>query len=210
VEYLVTMTTQVPADVADEEVAAVRQREAANTRSLARAGRVLRLWRPPLAPGEWRTLGLFDAEGPAALEQTLATMPLRIWRRDEVTPLVAHANDPGRDRVPLDPGLAEFLTTFTLAVPRGTSAVAVEAMAAREAARTAELAAAGRLLRLWTLPEIGHNLGLWQAPDATALRDVLRSLPMIDWLVIDTVVLTRHPNDPATAAPAPDEPASAG
>jgi muconolactone delta-isomerase len=94
-EYLVTMTTEVPAGVTDSEVAAMREREAAHTAELARAGRVLRLWRPPLRPGEWRTLGLFAADDAEQLEQTLAGMPLRIWRTDVVTPLLPHPNDPG-------------------------------------------------------------------------------------------------------------------
>ncbi|WP_328999554.1 muconolactone Delta-isomerase family protein [Kribbella sp. NBC_00709] len=100
-EFLVTMTTQVPDGVTDAEVADVRAREAANTAVLAEQGRVLRLWRPPLAPGEWRTLGLFVADDAADLETVLAAMPLRIWRTDEVTPLSPHPSDPGRNQVAL-------------------------------------------------------------------------------------------------------------
>ena len=37
--------------------------EAARSRELAVQGHLLRLWRPPLQPGEWRTLGLFAAAG---------------------------------------------------------------------------------------------------------------------------------------------------
>src|SRR3954447_146225 len=121
-EYLVTMTTRVPDDVTEADVAEVRAREAAHTRELARAGRVRRLWPPPLQPGEWRTLGLFVADGSTELEQTLAAMPLRVWRTDEVTPLGAHPNDPGRDRVTLDVNSSAFFTTFVLTVPPGTSA----------------------------------------------------------------------------------------
>jgi len=95
-EFLVTMTTTVPDGTTPAEVADMRSREAANTRVLAAQGRVLRLWRPPLAPGEWRTIGLFAAAGPEELEAALATMPLRAWRVDEVTPLSPHPNDPGR------------------------------------------------------------------------------------------------------------------
>nr|WP_231999240.1 muconolactone Delta-isomerase family protein [Mycobacterium sp. 1081908.1] len=36
-------------------------------------------------PGEWRTLGLFAAADAGELERVLASMPLRIWRTDEVT-----------------------------------------------------------------------------------------------------------------------------
>src|SRR4051794_9401364 len=198
-EYLVTMTTRVPDDVTEGEVTDVREREAAHTRQLAGAGGVLRLWRPPLAPGEWRTIGLFVADGSTELEQTLAAMPLRVWRTDEVTPLGAHPNDPGRDRVTLDVNSSEFFTTFVLTVPPGTSAGAVAAARAGEADRARELAAEGRLLRLWALPGEGHSLGHWQAPGEEELREILHSLPLADWLAVDTVRLTRHPSDPATA-----------
>ena len=65
-EYLVTMTTHVPDGTADEAVDDIRTREAARSRELAAQGHLLRLWRPPLQPGEWRTLGLFAADDAAA------------------------------------------------------------------------------------------------------------------------------------------------
>ena len=94
-EYLVTMTTHVPVGTSDQTVADVRAREAAHSSDLAGQGHLLRLWRPPLRPGEWRSLGLFAADDDGQLEQVLASMPLRIWRTDEVTPLAPHPNDPG-------------------------------------------------------------------------------------------------------------------
>jgi muconolactone D-isomerase len=93
-EFLVTMTTTVPAGTTEDAVADVRQREAAHSAELARQGSLRRLWRPPLKPGEWRTLGLFEADDADALENVLASMPLRIWRTDEVVPLSPHPNDP--------------------------------------------------------------------------------------------------------------------
>ena len=59
-EFLVDMVTVVPEGTGEDEVAAVRAREAARSRQLAAEGSLLRLWRPPLAPGEWRTWGLFE------------------------------------------------------------------------------------------------------------------------------------------------------
>jgi muconolactone D-isomerase len=94
-EFLVDMRTTVPEGTSDEEVADMRSREAANSRALAAHGKLLRLWRPPLAEGEWRTWGLFQARDADELEQVLASMPLRVWRRDSVTPLSPHPNDPG-------------------------------------------------------------------------------------------------------------------
>jgi len=94
VEFLVDMVTTVPEGTSEEEVNDIRAREAANSAKLADQGHLLRLWRPPLAPGEWRTWGLFRANDADQLEQVLATMPLRVWRRDTITPLSPHPNDP--------------------------------------------------------------------------------------------------------------------
>jgi muconolactone D-isomerase len=95
VEFLVDMVTTVPEGTSEQDVNDIRAREAANSAKLANQGHLLRLWRPPLAPGEWRTWGLFQANDPDQLEDVLATMPLRVWRHDTVTPLSPHPNDPG-------------------------------------------------------------------------------------------------------------------
>ena len=92
-EYLVAMTTHVPDGTPDRAVDDVRAREAARSRELAAAGHLLRLWRPPLRPGEWRSLGLFAAADGGQLEEVLASMPLRVWRTDE-----AHAAQPAPER----------------------------------------------------------------------------------------------------------------
>jgi muconolactone D-isomerase len=93
-EFLVTMTTHVPDGTPEQSVADIRTREAARSAQLAAQGHLLRLWRPPLQPGEWRTLGLFRAADAAELEDVLASMPLRVWRTDDVLPLSPHPNDP--------------------------------------------------------------------------------------------------------------------
>ena len=90
------MTTHVPDGTSDQAVSDMRTREAAHSRELAAQGHLLRLWRPPLQPGEWRTLGLFAADDRDALEQVLLAMPLRVWRTDEVTPLSPHPSDPAQ------------------------------------------------------------------------------------------------------------------
>jgi muconolactone delta-isomerase len=99
-EYLVTMTTHVPAGTPERAVQDIREREAAHSRDLGVQGHLLRLWRPPLGPGEWRSIGLFAAADDAELERVLASMPLRIWRTDEVVPLSPHPNDPAREAGP--------------------------------------------------------------------------------------------------------------
>jgi muconolactone delta-isomerase len=201
-EYLVTMTTQVPEGTSEAAVQDIRTREAARSRELAAQGYLLRLWRPPLQPGEWRTLGLFAAVDSTQLEEVLASMPLRVWRTDEVTPLSPHPNDPARQtHKPRSPALAagdsEFLTTFTITVPAGTPSETVDATTAREADRVRELARQGHLLRLWTLPGHGRALGLWQAHDTAGMHAILASLPLDAWMNVQTTPLTPHPSDPA-------------
>ena len=201
-EYLVTMTTHVPAGTADEAVVEVRAREAAHTRELAAQGHILRLWRPPLAPGEWRTLGLFAAADGKELERVLASMPLRVWRTDEVTPLGPHPNDPGapRDRAAGErPSGMEFLTVFTVVVPDGISRDVVEEATHGEARSTRQFGEQGHLIRLWALPsdqDASHALGLWRAEDDAQLTRMLESLPLDPWMTVQTTPLTAHPSDP--------------
>jgi muconolactone delta-isomerase len=193
-EYLVTMTTHVPAGTADEAVAGVRAREAAHTRELAAQGHILRLWRPPLAPGEWRTLGLFAAADDGQLAEVLASMPLRVWRTDEVTPLAPHPNDPAATAKGAG---TEFLVIFTTTIPAGTPGQTVEDTEAREAQRAKELAGQGHLLRLWRLPGESRALGLWSAGDPAEMQAILKSLPLDAWMTDETTRLTPHPSDPA-------------
>jgi len=103
-EFLVTMTTRVPDGTSDDAVDAVRAREAARSRELAAEGHLLHLWRPPLSPGEWRTLGLFAADDVGALgrangrpemNQILASLPLAVWMTVDTLALSRHPSDPG-------------------------------------------------------------------------------------------------------------------
>jgi muconolactone delta-isomerase len=193
-EYLVTMTTHVPKGTPEENVQEIRTREAARSRKLAAQGHLLRLWRPPLQPGEWRTLGLFAADSGRQLEEVLASMPLRVWRTDEVTPLGPHPNDPA---LAAKEGATEFLTTFTVSIPQGTATRAVEDTEAREAQRAKELAGQGHLLRLWVLPGLGRVLGVWRARDAEQMQAIVKSLPLDPWMTTEITPLTPHPSDPA-------------
>jgi muconolactone delta-isomerase len=198
VDFLVTMTTHVPQGTTRETVAEVRQREAAHSHDLAERGSLLRLWRPPLKPGEWRTLGLFAADDADELERVLASMPLRIWRTDEVMPLAPHPNDPALSGV--GPG-HESLIAMTIAVPRGTPSSVVDDKLSREAQRAGELSRQGNLRRLWALAaeEPGRRtLGLWNARDPGELTSILESLPLYAWMTATTTELSPHPSDPAT------------
>jgi muconolactone delta-isomerase len=218
-EYLVTMSTQVPEGTPEQAVDDIRAREAAHTRELAAQGHVLRLWRPPLAPGEWRTLGLFSAADRAELERVLASMPLRVWRTDEVQELAPHANDPapgtGTARPDVsDGGVSEFLVTFGPAIPAGTPAADVEEGKRREAGRVAELARQGNVVRLWALPaapgapspgpgKLPPAIGLWRAASAAGMEAILGSLPLRGYLTTTATELTPHPSDPGAPGSRP-------
>jgi muconolactone delta-isomerase len=200
-EYLVTMTTHVPDGTSEDAVQDIRTREAAHSRELATQGHLLRLWRPPLQPGEWRSLGLFAADDSTQLEEVLASMPLKVWRNDDVTPLSPHPNDPTprteRSSSPAQVSDSEFLTTFTILVPTDTSPETVDATTGRQADRARELAEQGHLKRLWTLPGQGRALGLWRAADERTMNAILESLPLYAWMSVKTTPLTPHPSDPA-------------
>jgi muconolactone delta-isomerase len=206
-EYLVTMTTHVPDGTPGEAVDDVRARESAHTRELAAQGYVLRLWRPPLAPGEWRTLGLFAAAAAdaAELERVLVSMPLRVWRTDEVKELKPHPNDPAPSAWAARPTgsaktMTEFFVNFTPSVPAGTPERDVAEATAGEARRTSELASEGHLVRLWVLPAehgVTPSLGLWRAGGEAEMQAILKSLPLYPYFTAETTTLTPHPSDPA-------------
>jgi muconolactone delta-isomerase len=94
-EFLVDMVTTVPDGTSDQEIVDMRAREAVRSKELVAKRHLLRLWRPPVAPGEWRTWGLFRADDANHLNEVLMSMPLHVWRHDTVTPLSPHPSDPG-------------------------------------------------------------------------------------------------------------------
>jgi muconolactone D-isomerase len=94
-EFLTDMRTHVPAGTPEGVVDDTKAREAVRSGELAADGHLLRLWKPPVEPGEWRTLGLWSADDESQLQDLLATMPLHRWMTVEVTPLVPHPSDPG-------------------------------------------------------------------------------------------------------------------
>jgi muconolactone delta-isomerase len=78
-EYLVTMTTHVPEETPGQTVAGSRARQAAHSSELAGQGHLLRLWRPPLRPGESRSLGCSAPRNLAETQAIRKPMPLDAW-----------------------------------------------------------------------------------------------------------------------------------
>jgi len=93
-EYLTDMVTTVPDGTSPTKVDELRAAEAVRAAELAKAGHLIRLWRPPLGPGEWRSIGLFRAADEAELREVLDSLPLHVWMKVNVTPLTPHPNDP--------------------------------------------------------------------------------------------------------------------
>ena len=60
-EYLTDLVTTVPEGTSPVKVDELRAAEAVRAVELAKAGHLVRLWRPPLGPDEWRSIGLFRA-----------------------------------------------------------------------------------------------------------------------------------------------------
>lgn len=94
-EFLTNMVTEVPEGTDEATVEETKVREAKNSAALASQGHLLRLWKPPVVPGEWRSLGLWQADDEEQLKAIMATMPLHPWMTVEVTPLTPHPSDPG-------------------------------------------------------------------------------------------------------------------
>ena len=92
----------------------------------------------------------------------------------------------------------EFLVSIEVGWPPDGDPAELERLRAAEARRSAELAAAGTITRLWRKPGRFANWGLWRAADATELHAALSSLPMFAWLDVEVHPLAAHPSDPET------------
>jgi muconolactone D-isomerase len=69
---------------------------------------------------------------------------------------------------------------------------------AAEGVRARELAAEGRIRRIWRIPGQWANWSIWEAPDATSIHEAVTSLPMWPYLDVEVHPLAAHPNDPGS------------
>lgn len=93
-EYLVDLVTTIPEGTSPAKVDEVREAEGVRTAELAITGHFVRLWRPPLGPGEARAIALFRAADEAELHDILESLPLYNWMKVTITPLTPHPHDP--------------------------------------------------------------------------------------------------------------------
>jgi muconolactone D-isomerase len=92
--FLVEFEVNVPDGAPASEVEARNSAEASAAARLVDEGHLLRLWKPPAAPGETKALGLYRADSKAQLADLLGALPLYDWMNITVTQLEPHPNDP--------------------------------------------------------------------------------------------------------------------
>ena len=90
-EFLVHITIALPSGMPSDERQALYAAESARAASLAKAGRLVRLWRIPGRTANW---GLWNATDATELHDALTSLPMWLYMDIEVMPLAAHPNDP--------------------------------------------------------------------------------------------------------------------
>jgi muconolactone delta-isomerase len=93
-EFLVEFEINVPEGTPESDVKQRESAEAAASAELSREGHLIRLWKPPVAPGERKAIGLYRADSRAQLDRLLGALPLSGWMQIAVTPFEPHPNDP--------------------------------------------------------------------------------------------------------------------
>src|SRR4051794_12850194 len=99
--------------------------------------------------------------------------------------------------------LVEFLVDFDITVPEGVTDSEVHEREAAEAAAASRLVADGHLRRVWRRSATDGKkivVGLYSAASDSELDEVLRSLPLYDWMRITVTPFEWHPNDPAATS----------
>lgn len=97
-EFLVEFAVNIPDGAPASEIESRNRAEASAAARLVDEGHLVRLWRPPMEPGETKALGLYRAVSEAQLTDLLRALPLYDWMRITITPLQVHPNDPVPDQ----------------------------------------------------------------------------------------------------------------
>ena len=89
-EFLVRTENRLPPDTPDETRERLRAAERARALELRDAGVLKRLWR---VPGRNTTIGLYEAEDPAALHDAVSSLPMWRWMDVTVEALATHPQE---------------------------------------------------------------------------------------------------------------------
>jgi muconolactone D-isomerase len=87
----------------------------------------------------------------------------------------------------------KFLVEIEVQLPGAMPDDERERLLAAELERGRELVEAGAIWAIWRVPGGLRNVGVWEAPDATALHELIASLPLYRWLRSDVTPLADHP-----------------
>jgi muconolactone D-isomerase len=87
----------------------------------------------------------------------------------------------------------EFLVEIEIHLPADFAEAERDRLLAAETVRARELRESGIIDRMWRIPGRTANMGVWVAPDATALHEQLISLPLWGWMDIEVRPLAQHP-----------------
>jgi muconolactone D-isomerase len=90
----------------------------------------------------------------------------------------------------------EFLVRIVVEWPADGDPAELARLTAAERERATQLAAEGRIQRMWRIPGRRANWGLWEAADATELHAAISSLPFFPYLNVEVHPLAAHPSDP--------------
>jgi muconolactone D-isomerase len=89
----------------------------------------------------------------------------------------------------------QFLVRIDVSLPPALPAAERERLLAAELERGRALRAAGSIVGIWRIPGGLRNVGIWEAADATALHELIASLPLYPYLTADVTALAQHPLD---------------
>lgn len=89
-EFLVRTENLLPPDTPDDVREELRSGERRRAMELRDAGTLKRLWR---VPGRNATVGLYEADDPAALHDALASLPMWKWMDVTVEALATHPQE---------------------------------------------------------------------------------------------------------------------
>jgi muconolactone D-isomerase len=87
----------------------------------------------------------------------------------------------------------EFLVDITVRLPHDLPAGERAALIDAERERGRELIAQGAIRHIWRIPGALRNVSVWSAADATALHELLTSLPSHPYTEIVVTALAVHP-----------------
>ncbi len=91
----------------------------------------------------------------------------------------------------------EYLVRISVHLPADMAANQRAALADAERRRGSELIAVGAITRIWRLPGRSANVGIWRADSATELHQLISSLPLHPWMIVDVEAIAFHPLEAA-------------